>query len=79
MFIKRFEVSNYKSHRTTALDLYPVTVFVGSNNGGKSALFDALLNFSMVSRGKLSQAFGPGPFSYPAIHHHGASRSARIQ
>src|SRR5215831_12673369 len=55
MFIRQFEVSNYKIHKATTVNLYPITVFVGSNNGGKSALFDSILNFSMVSRGKLSQ------------------------
>jgi predicted ATPase len=79
MFIRHFEVSNYMIHKATSVDLHPVTVFVGSNNGGKSALFDSLLNFSMVSRGKLSQAFGPGPYSYMSIRHHGASRAARIR
>ena len=78
MFIRRFQVSNYMIHRSTSVDLFPVTVFVGSNNGGKSSMFDALLNFSMVSRGKLSQAFGPGPFSFQSIRHHGASSSSRI-
>src|SRR5215210_6013686 len=65
-------------HRLTAVDLFPVTVFVGPNNGGKSALFDALLNFSMVSRGRLSQAFGQGPYSFAYRRHRGTSASARI-
>ncbi len=79
MFIKQFEVSNYKIHKVTTVNLYPITVFVGSNNGGKSALFDSILNFSMVSRGKLSQAFGLGPYSYQSVRHHGASAAARIR
>jgi|SRR2546426_11052644 len=57
MFIRHFEVSNFKIHRDTSLDLFPITVFVGPNSGGKSALFDALINFSMVCRGDLSEAF----------------------
>ncbi len=65
-------------HKSTTVELFPVTVFVGSNNGGKSALFDALLNFSMVSRGRLSQAFGPGPYSFASLRHRGAAASARI-
>lgn len=79
MFIRCFDVRNFKSYKAACVDLYPVTVFVGSNNGGKSAFFDALLNFSMVSRGRLSQAFGPGPFSFPAVYHHGASPNSRIR
>ncbi len=78
MYIRSFGVKNFMLHRDTRLNLFPVTVVVGSNNGGKSALFDALLNFSMVSRGRLSQAFGPGPFSFGANKYHGASPAARI-
>lgn len=51
---------------------------VGPQGGGKSALFDALLNFSMVSRGSLRQAFGPYPFSFSATRHRSANRIARI-
>src|SRR5262245_61513809 len=65
-------------HRTTTVELYPITVFVGPNGGGKSALFDALVNFSMVSRGRISQAFGPGPYSFLSKRYAGAGRSARI-
>ena len=65
-------------HKATTVELFPVTVFVGFNNGGKSALFDALLNFSMVSRGRLSQAFGQGPYSFAYRRHRGASASGRV-
>jgi AAA15 family ATPase/GTPase len=33
-----------------------ITVFVGSNSGGKSAIFDALINFSMVKVKPLAHA-----------------------
>jgi len=78
MYIRSFRVKNFMIHRDTEVGLFPVTVLVGPNNGGKSAFFDALLNFSMVSRGRLAQAFGPGPFSYAALRHHGASAVARV-
>jgi len=78
LYIRRFTVKNYMIHRDTFLDLHPITVLVGDNNGGKSALFDALLNFSMVSRGKLSQAFGPGPYSFTIRKHRGSAAAARI-
>ena len=45
MYIRRIEVRNYLIHRNTALDLSPLSVFVGPQGGGKSALFDAMLNF----------------------------------
>lgn len=66
MFIHRFRVKNFMVHQDTTIDLCPLSVFVGPNGGGKSALFHALINFSMVSRGQLSQAFGQYPYSYYA-------------
>ncbi len=78
MYIDKVVINNWMIHKATTVDLFPVTVFVGHNNGGKSALFDALLNFSMVSRGRLSQAFGQGPYSFAARRHRGAVASARI-
>jgi predicted ATPase len=65
-------------HQDTAIALHPLTVFVGPHGGGKSALFDAIINFSMVSRGNLRQAFGPYPYSYRATIHRAASRVSRI-
>lgn len=58
--------------------LSPLTVFVGPNGGGKSAFFDAILNFSMLTRGSLAQAFGPYPFSFRATLYRGASTVSRI-
>src|SRR4051812_42942418 len=65
-------------HSETEVELFPITVFVGLNNAGKSALFDALLNFSIVSRGKLHEAFQMGPYSFSSRKHHGASNAASI-
>ena len=79
MFIQHFEVRNFKIHRETSIDLFPITVFVGPNSGGKSAIFDALINFSMVCRGNLAEAFNQYPFSFEALRHHGASPTARIR
>lgn len=78
MFIHKLSITNWMIHKSTSVDFFPVTVFVGPNNGGKSALFDALLNFSIVSRGRLSQAFGQGPYSFAYRRHRGASASGRI-
>ncbi|HEV2198902.1 MAG TPA: AAA family ATPase [Bryobacteraceae bacterium] len=79
MFIRRFSIRNFKIHKDTSLTLFPITVFVGPNSGGKSAIFDALINFSMVCRGNLSEAFNQYPYSFDALRHHGASSSARIR
>jgi hypothetical protein len=66
MFIRKFRVRNYMVHQDTSIELQPLTVLVGPNGGGKSALFDAMLNFSMLARGNLRQAFGPYPYSFRA-------------
>lgn len=79
MYIRHFSVRNYKIHKDTSLDLFPITVFVGPNSGGKSAIFDALITFSMVCRGNLSEAFNQFPYSFEALRYHGASPSARIR
>jgi hypothetical protein len=79
MFIRKFEITNFKIHKNTPVELFPITVFVGPNSGGKSAIFDALINFSMVCRGSLAEAFNQFPYSFEAFRHHAASSSARIR
>jgi hypothetical protein len=69
MYIHELTVRNYMIHRSTSIKLSPIT-----NGGGKSALFDAILNFSMLSRGSLKQAFGPFPYTYSATKYRGAQR-----
>jgi len=78
MFIRKFRVRNYMVHQDTTIDPQPLTVLVGPNGGGKSALFDAMLNFSMLARGNLRQAFGPYPYSFRAKLYRGASAVARL-
>jgi len=78
MYLRSFEIRNFMSHRRSDVEFAPLTLFVGPNGGGKSALFDALLNFSMLARGNLQQTFGPYPFSYRATLHHGARSVERI-
>jgi len=79
MYIHKFRVRNYMIHKDTSIDLQPLTVLVGPNGGGKSALFDAMLNFSMLSRGNIRQAFGPYPYSFGATRYRGASDVSRIR
>jgi predicted ATPase len=78
MYIREFTAKNYLVHKHTRVALSPITVFVGPNGGGKSAFFDAVLNFSMAARGNLKQAFSHFPYSYLATKYHGASKQARI-
>jgi predicted ATPase len=78
MYIREIRIKNFLIHQDTSMILSPLTVFVGPNGGGKSAFFDAILNFSMLARGSLQQAFGPYPFSYRATLYRGANAVSRI-
>src|SRR5208283_5876438 len=78
MYIREIQIKNFLVHRATTMNLSPLTVFVGPNGGGKSAFFDAILNFSMLARGSLQQAFGSYPFSFRATLSHGAGSVSRI-
>ena len=78
MYIRDFRIRNYAIHQNTNIQLLPLTVFVGPNGGGKSAFFDAMLNFSLLSRGNLRAAFGPYPYSFRATLWRGAGHVARI-
>jgi predicted ATPase len=78
MYIRQFAVKNYLVHKASTLNLSPITVFVGPNGGGKSSFFDAILNFSMVARGNIRQAFSQYPYSFNATKYHGAGKWERI-
>ena len=78
MYLHEITIKNYSIHKETKVALSPITVFVGPNGGGKSSLFDALLNFSMLSRGNIGQAFGNYPYSFNATKHRGALSISRI-
>src|SRR5437773_8440856 len=78
MFLREVKIKNYSIHRVTKITLSPLTVLVGPNGGGKSAVFEALVNFSMISRGNLRQAFNRYPFSFRATLHRGAVAPGRI-
>ena len=78
MYLHEVTVKNYSIHKDTYVELSPTAVFVGPNGSGKSAFFEALLNFSMLARGRLSEAFGPYPYSFSATRYRGATQISRI-
>ena len=78
MYLHEVKVKNYSIHKETNIELSPIAVFVGPNGSGKSAFFEALLNFSMLARGRLSEAFGPYPYSFSATRYRGATQISRI-
>ena len=49
--ISRIEIENFMSLRSVGVDLEPVTVFVGFNASGKSAIFKALVTLSKLLSG----------------------------
>lgn len=71
MFVRSITVNNFMIHRRTELRLFPLTVFVGPNNSGKSSLFDALLNLSRICSDPIPAAFPSGPHSYRSRHYNG--------
>lgn len=62
--ITRLKIQNFRSHKNTATDLEPLTVFVGPVASGKSNIFKALdLLRTTVSMGT-KEYFGPGRFGF---------------
>lgn len=72
MYLDKFVITNFLSHKHTEIHLKPISVFVGPINSGKSAIFDALINFSVLARGRVNTAFGTGPFSFPLTRNRAA-------
>jgi energy-coupling factor transporter ATP-binding protein EcfA2 len=62
MLIGNLRICNFRSHRDTSIRLFPITVLVGHGSSGKSNLFDALVNLSVVLRGRIGNAFSPYPW-----------------
>ena len=79
MFVREIKVSNFMIHRSTDVALFPLTVFVGPNNSGKSSLFDALLKLSAVCVDSIPDTFPSGPYSYRSRHHNGAGADEPIR
>ena len=58
--ITRLEIDGFKSLRELAVDLEPLTVFIGPNSAGKSNLLDALALLSRLSSMSIEDAFKQG-------------------
>ena len=58
--ITRLEVDGFKSLREFAVDLEPLTVFIGPNSAGKSNILDALALLSRLSSMPIEEAFRQG-------------------
>ena len=75
MYLRKLAVTNWMIHKATTVKLFPVTVFVRSNNGG-SRLYSTRCS---TSRWWLENASRrQGPYSFAARRHREAARSARI-
>jgi predicted ATPase len=58
--ITRLEVDGFKSLRDFAVDLEPLTVFIGPNSAGKSNVLDALALLSRLASQPVEEAFKQG-------------------
>ncbi len=58
--ITRLEIDGFKSLRGFAVDLTPLTVFIGPNSAGKSNLLDALALLARLSSMPIDDAFKQG-------------------
>lgn len=61
--IERLKVSGYLSLVDAEIRFTPLTVLLGRNGAGKSALLDALERLGSYARGGVDRAFGPPPYS----------------
>lgn len=58
--ITRIEIDGFKSLRDFAVDLDPLTVFIGPNNAGKSNILEALALLSRLCSQRIDEAFKGG-------------------
>lgn len=78
MQIRSLELGNFRGHTQLHLDAAPITVLVGRNNVGKSAVIQALTLLSRAAR------FAPFTFpesgfnSFSAMQKHGGTEGVRI-
>src|SRR4029079_11323863 len=69
--IERLKVNGYLSLVDAEIRFTPLTVLLGRNGAGKSALLDALERLGSYARGGVERAFGPPPYSLGYLRPHG--------
>ena len=69
--IKRLKVNGYLSLVDAEIRFTPLTVLLGRNGAGKSALLDALERLGSYARGGVERAFGPPPYSLEHLRSRG--------
>jgi predicted ATPase len=69
--IERLKVNGYLSLVDAEIQFRPLTVLLGRNGAGKSALLDALERLGSYARGGVERAFGPPPYSLGYLRSHG--------
>jgi predicted ATPase len=73
MILKYIRIRNFLIHEDTELSLGDVSVLVGANGTGKSAIIDALFVVGRLARGPVERSFDSrGPFAFAARKRHGA-------
>ncbi len=69
--IERLKVTGYQSLVDVELRFTPLTILLGRNGAGKSALLDSLERVGSYARGGAERAFGAAPYSLRHLRSHG--------
>lgn len=62
--IYRLEVENFRTFRKNILNFEKNSVIIGTNSSGKSNLKHLLILLGNLARAQISNAFGPGPYTF---------------
>ena len=62
--IYRLEIENFRTFRKNAFNFERNNVIIGPNSSGKSNLKHLLILLGNLARAQISNAFGPGPYTF---------------
>lgn len=79
LFLNRLDLINFRRHENVCLSLRPITVLLGPNNVGKSAVIDALSLLSTFSRYKPYQFSDRGRFSFDSLTRSGGDETITLK